>query len=426
MLIFLRTIIKKIAKRIMNARWPVFHKIKRIEKYWKLKIKYPLYYKLCSISPMENNKVVFIENRFPFLTNSFERLYNALKNFDNFVLVENYLLDIEGADRQHNKFLFEVTGIERQYDKRCMEMIKEVATARCVFVNDSSNIVGCIPFRKGTDIVQVWHACGAFKKWGFSNAKGKYGASLKDLLRYPLYANYTLVTVSSNDVAWAYAEAFNIPIESGKIKATGVSRTDVFFDENFRKNAFDKIYHVVPESREKKVILYAPTFRGNAGYAQSPDNMPLGLLKKKLQDEYVLLVKHHPLVKNRPKIKDGCENFTFDVTDELSIEELICASDICITDYSSIIFEYSLLEKPIIIYAFDIDEYADWRGFYYNFEEFAPGPIIKNDKDLVKCLLNLEKYDIGKVKEFRKKYMSACDGGSTERIIFEIFGKEVM
>lgn len=423
----MRTIVKKIARRAMNARWPIFHKLKSIEKYWKLKIKYPLYYKLCSLFPIENKKIVFIEKRSPIITNSFERLYNALKNHHNFDVVESYLLDVEGADRQHSKYLLlETTGIEKQYNKRCMAMIKEVATARCVFVSEASDIVGSIPFRKGTDIVQVWHACGAFKKWGFSNAKGKYGANLKDLLRYPSYANYTLVTVSSNEVAWAYADAFNIPLESGRIKATGVSRTDVFFDEEYRKNAFNKAHDVVPQSREKRVILYAPTFRGDAGHAQSPDNIPLGLLKEKLEDEYVLLLKHHPLVKNRPEIKEGCENFAFDVTDDLSIEELICTSDICITDYSSIVFEYSLLEKPIIIYAFDIDEYVDWRGFYYNFEEFAPGPVIKNDSDLVQCLSNIEKYDLGKVTEFRKKYMSACDGKSTERIIDEIFEKEIM
>lgn len=421
----MRTIVKKITRKVMNARWPIYHKLKSIEKYWKLKIKYPLYYKLCALFPIENKKIVFIENRFPILTNSFEQLYNALKNHHNYNVVESYLLDVAGANRQHSKYLLlETTGIEKQYNKRCMAMIKEVATARCIFVNDSSNIVGCIPFRKGTDIVQVWHGCGAFKKWGFSNAKGEFGANLKGLLRYPFYANYTLVTVSSDEVAWAYADAFNIPLENGRIKATGVSRTDVFFNEEYRKNAFDRIYDMVPQSKEKKVILYAPTFRGDAGFAQSPNNMPLGLLKEKLEDEYILLFKHHPLVKNRPKIEEGCENFAFDITDDLSIEELIYTSDICITDYSSIVFEYSLLEKPIIIYAFDIDDYVDWRGFYYNFEEFVPGPIIKNDNDLVQCLLDIDTFDINKVIEFRKKFMGACDGKSTARIIDEVFGKE--
>ena len=386
--------------------------MRSIIKYWKLKIKYPLYYRFRSLFHLEDKKIVFIENRLPSVTNNFERLYDALKNDHNYNVKKSYLLEADGT--------------ERQYNMRCMTMIKEVATARCVFVNDSSNIVGCIPFRKGTDVVQVWHACGAFKKWGFSNAKGKFGANIEDLLRYPFYANYTLVTVSSEEVAWAYADAFNIPLGSGKIKATGVSRTDVFYDEDYKKNAFDKIYGVVPQAQGKKVILYSPTFRGNAGNAQSPNNMSLKLLKEKLADDYVLLFKHHPLVRNRPKFEEGCADFVFDITDELSIEELICASDICITDYSSIVFEYSLLEKPIIIYAFDIDEYVGWRGFYYDFEEFAPGPIIRNDRDLIRCIVNIDKYDIGKVKEFRKKYMGACDGMSTERIIHEIFSEEGM
>ena len=386
----------------------MFKKFKKAGKFWRLKIKYPLYYRFHALLPVDEKKIVFIENRFPEITNSFSLLYHTL--------------DAEYDCKVTGCFLLEVDGSRRQYDRRCMKMIREVARARCVFVNDSSNVVGCLPFRKKTAVVQVWHACGAFKKWGFSNAKGLFGANLKELLRYPYYADYSLVTVSSPEVAWAYEEAFHISPDKGVVRATGVSRTDIFFQQEFRDNALSRLYQTVPQARGRKVILYAPTFRGSVGKAMPPSNLNQELFCDKFRGEYVLLCKHHPSVRKRPPIRPGCEDVVFDVTDTMTIEELMCVSDICITDYSSVVFEYSLFERPIIIYAYDIGQYSDWRGFYYDFESFVPGPIIRDNRELLNCIENIDTYDIDQVVTFKNKYMSACDGHATEHIIKEVFG----
>lgn len=383
-------------------------RLRRIKKFWILKIKYPLYYRLCALWPIIPQKIVFVENRFPQITNSFSLLYDMLSS--------QYNYQVSGS------FLLEVDSTKRQYNKRCMKMIRNVARAKCVFVNDSSDVIGCLPFRKGTKVVQVWHACGAFKKWGFSNAKGRFGVNMKELLKYPYYANYDLVTVSSPEVAWAYAEAFNIPEPNDIVKATGVSRTDIFFQPDFKQSAFDRLYEVVPQARGKKIILYAPTFRGSVGKAIAPSNLNQELFCKRFQEEYVLLCKHHPSVRIRPSIRSGCENTVFDVTETITIEQLMCVSDICITDYSSVVFEYSLFERPIIIYAYDMAQYADWRGFYYDFESFVPGPIVRNNQELLDCIADIGEYDIDRVKVFKKTYMSSCDGQATQRILKEVFG----
>jgi len=386
-------------------------RLNKIRKFWKLKIKYPFYYKLHAMMPVDEKKVVFIENRFPEITNSFSLLYETLE--------KSYDCHLSGS------FLLEVDGTKRQYDKRCMKMIRDVAGAAYVFVNDSSNVVGCLPFRKETKVVQVWHACGAFKKWGFSNARGKFGANMKELLKYPYYADYALVTVSSPEVAWAYSEAFNLPENNQVVKATGVSRTDIFFDEDFKKAAFDRLYEVVPEAVGKKVIMYAPTFRGSVGKAQAPANLNQEAFCEQFKDDYVLLCKHHPSVRRRPAIAGTCAHTVFDVTETMTIEELMCVSDICITDYSSVVFEYSLFEKPVIIYAYDIGHYSDWRGFYYDFETFVPGPVVRDNRELLACIAHIDEYDLSQVKDFRQKFMCACDGHATERIIKEVFGDKL-
>ncbi|MBO5089120.1 MAG: CDP-glycerol glycerophosphotransferase family protein, partial [Lachnospiraceae bacterium] len=112
-----------------------------------------------------------------------------------------------------------------------------------------------------------------------------------------------------------------------------------------------------------------------------------------------------------------CKDFCIEAGQDLLIEELLMVSDVCITDYSSIIFEYSLLNKPMFFFAYDLEEYYDERGFYYPYEEFVPGPIVKTTKELIQQLHCIEEYDISKIEAFCKQYMSACDGHSTKRIL---------
>ena len=109
----------------------------------------------------------------------------------------------------------------------------------------------------------------------------------------------------------------------------------------------------------------------------------------------------------------------------MSIEELLFVADICISDYSSLVFEYSLFEKPMIFFAFDLDNYYDWRGFYYDYKEFVPGPIYTTTEEMIDYIKHIDtKFDKQKVKQFRDKFMSACDGHATERIMKLVFDGE--
>ena len=387
---------------------------KHTDKYYRwyiFKYLYPKIYKKNAKKPVDENKVVFVELRLPNLTNSFQLLYDTL--------YINYDFDI------HCHFLRNTFTTRKDFRNRCKAFIKDIADAKYVFMDEATNIMGNFETRPETVITQLWHGCGAFKKFGFSTADAIFGATREQMEKYPFNRNYTHVTVSSPEVIWAYEEAMRYTHESGVVKALGSSRTDIFYDQEFIKHSFDVLYDVMPEAKGKKVILYAPTFRGRVAKATAPRVLDNEFMRYELGDEYVLLIKQHPLVRKRPEVNEFCSDFAMDVTTLMSIEELLCVSDICISDYSSLVFEYSLFERPMIFLAHDLDQFFDWRGFYYDYHELAPGPVVKNTTEVVDYIKNIDKnFDKKRVHDFREKFMSACDVHATERIINTVMSEE--
>ena len=389
------SVLKKFKKKFIS-------KLRRIRKHYRYKVYFPKVYSSYCTESVQENKVLFLEMRFTKLSNSFELIYKALEESGEYDLKCSYV-----------QFNF-IRG--REFTQRVNEMLKELATAKYVFVDDASLILSSIPLRKETVAINLWHACGAFKKFGRSTAELKFGSSAATLDKYPNYGNLTHVTVSSPEVIWAYEEAMHLP--KGIVKATGVSRTDQFYDKKFVESRKQKLYEIMPEAKDKKVILYAPTFRGHVATASSPDRIDFERFCRELGNDYVIVCKHHPFVKNPPIIPEELQHFARDLTKYLSIEDLLCCADICISDYSSLVFEYSLFEKPMIFYAYDYDNYCDWRGFYYDYSEFTPGPVVQTEDELLNSIKNIDtQFDKQKVIDFKEKFMGSCDGHATERII---------
>ena len=389
------SVLKKFKKKFIS-------KLRRIRKHYRYKVYFPKVYSSYCTEPVQENKVLFLEMRFTKLSNSFELIYKALEESGEYDLKCSYV-----------QFNF-IRGHE--FTQRVNEMLKELATAKYVFVDDASLILSSIPLRKETVAINLWHACGAFKKFGRSTAELKFGSSAATLDKYPNYGNPPHVNVSSPEDIWAYAEAMHLP--KGIVKATGVSRTDQFYDKEFVESRKQKLYEIMPEAKGKKVILYAPTFRGHVATASSPDRIDFERFCRELGNEYVIVCKHHPFVKNPPIIPEELQHFARDLTKYLSIEDLLCCADICISDYSSLVFEYSLFEKPMIFYAYDYDNYCDWRGFYYDYSEFTPGPVVQTEDELLNSIKNIDtQFDKQKVIDFKEKFMGSCDGHATERII---------
>ncbi len=387
---------------VKNTRKRVTKLLRRIHRYYRYKVYFPrIYNKYCE-QPVKKNKIVFLEMRFDTLSSSMSHMYDVMERSGKYELSCSYV---------HFNF-----SRGQEFTENVRHFLEELATAECVILDEASIILSCLSLRKETKAINLWHGCGAFKKFGRSTADLRFGASASTLDKYPNYRNLSLVTVSSPEVIWAYEEAMNLP--KGIVQATGISRTDLFYDEDFVNSRKEKLFAAMPEARGKKVILYAPTFRGHVASASAPDEIDFAMFEQALGSEYVLVCKHHPFVKNLPEIPEEQSHFARDLTDALTIEDLICTADICISDYSSLIFEYSLFEKPMIFFAYDYEDYCDWRGFYYDYYDLTPGPVVSTQEELLDTLLHIEeRFDKKKVEDFREKFMGSCDGHATERII---------
>lgn len=289
-----------------------------------------------------------------------------------------------------------------------------LATSRYFIIDDFYFPVYAINPRKGTEIIQLWHAAGAFKKFGFSTIGKSFGPSKEYLEVIKVHSNYSRVYVSSQFVIPFYAEAFDM--EKDRIFPLGLPRTDIFYDSSnkiYAKSKFEKIF---PELKKKKVILYAPTFRGSS-HNQVPFNIPIDfhVLKEMLGDQYTFIINLHPYMKTDLQI-DNSDEFVQLIHNELNIEELLMIADVLLTDYSSVIFDYSLLSRPIAFFVNDLEEYIQERDFYFEYTNFIPGPIFNNTQSLAEWLLQGD-FDMDRVTQFRNKFFDYHDGKASKRIV---------
>lgn len=290
------------------------------------------------------------------------------------------------------------------------KLLKLLATSKYTVVDDYAKILYTLKLRKNTKLIQVWHSCGAFKTMGFSR-KGDNRTSKSSLT----HKNYTDVIVSSKHVAPNFSEAFGVPIE--RIHPIGTPRTDVFFDDAYITDKKNQLRAKYPQLADKKLILFAPTYRGErrGGEYYPQSFIDLIKLEKELGDEYIVGLKLHPFVKGGLKINSNIIDFSA----EREINDLLFITDVLVTDYSSVIFEYAFLKKPIVFYVPDLDDYTRSRGFFYDFNEYIYGPVAKNQSELLEAVRKASVYE-DKLSDFYKKYLGACDGHSTERFFQKI------
>ena len=290
-----------------------------------------------------------------------------------------------------------------------------------ILIDDYYPIIYRVDYPETTKVLQVWHACGAFKSLGFERL-GKSGAPP---FNTRVHKCYTHVPVSSEHSARHHAEGFAISLD--KFYPVGIPRTDIFFDEEYKKSTTARMLEEFPECRgKKKVYLYAPTFRGdNALNARFPfDKFDLNRWGKFLEKEdSALIIKLHPFVKERVEIPQKYRDRIVDATDYREVNDILFIIDVLITDYSSIIYETSLLKKPMLFFAFDRRYYEATRDFYEPYEDLVPGKIVYDFDELLDAMKN-EDYEFHKMDAFIKKNFKYTDGKSTDRVIDQlILGK---
>lgn len=297
------------------------------------------------------------------------------------------------------------------------------AVCRCIYIDDIFPPVYCVEPRKGQRVVQLWHTPALLRKAGY--AIGKRGTVGEIVDRRIVHKNYTDVAASSSYVKNTLASVFNCSEDI--VHGWGCASTDVYFDKDFIEKAHNDLIKLVPnlnsQIRDRKILLYAPTYRGESEESAYTHRMlDLLLLKRMLGKDYVLLLKLHPFIKESTlfsaDLRELVHDFAFEVPSTVSIDTALCGSDMLITDYSTILFQYSLLTRPMVFYAFDFEQYTRRRPLFYDYATFVPGPIVYDTEQLGEAVLRqAEDFDAERMRHFAHKFMGGCDGHCTDRII---------
>lgn len=369
---------------------------------------YAVIFNFFSIFPLKKNKVVFLSPHNENFNDSLGAVMEEVIRRDEFRVVL-----ISGRDLK-----FETSNVKKIFSSigKAISFFTvkayHLATAHYIFLNDNFMPMGMLRFKENAVITQLWHAEGAFKKFGLDIEQPD---EIRELEKKG-NAKLTYVVCSSEEVAPIYANAFGV--SDYKVLPLGSARLDWFGKEinNDRLRAdFDKKY---PMCKGKQLALYAPTFRDNtADDERILENFDVASFNERFGDKYALLIRLHPQVHSNVRIPDGA----VDVCNYGNVTEIMRLCDFLITDYSSICMDFAIQDKPVYFYAFDLDLYERDRSFYFDYESYVPGPVAKDFQTLLNLINSTVSETYRKRRyDFNYSNFGTPDGKAAERIVDRI------
>ena len=363
-------------------------RVKQIIKMIFQQVILPVIYNIYAVKPVIPNTVILADAHHDEIPFSMLAIKDELMQHPELQITELYW----------NNSSCSVLGIFR--NMACF--MKKYATAETVIICDNFLPAASCRKRKGTSVIQLWHACGAFKKFGYDTS-----ADIPSYYIGNVLANCDLVTVSSQICVKPFSSAMRLPEKA--VRPVGVSRTDLYFNDTFNQACRNQFFSQYPNAQGKKIVLWVPTFRGNPGIASVKGLDDILHARDQLKDTHYFIIKLHPHTQAHIE-GTNCS---------ISSEELLPVADVVITDYSSILFDAMIYKHPLILFVPDLDEYLDNRGFYLDYNTL-PGLRAQNLEQLLQILTDedLLHSSVNKVyTDFYDKYMASCDGHSTKRII---------
>lgn len=278
-------------------------------------------------------------------------------------------------------------------------------TSKVIVTDDYVRYMRVIKLREGQRLMQIWHACGAFKKFGLDAP-----SQLTPEEERATHSQYSAVVVTAEKCRESYAGAFGISRDI--CLPLGLPRTDKLIKsaQEMHKSIFEKHSGL----NGKRIYLYCPTFRETDGkrVAYNPE-INWSNLSQSMRSDEVFIICRHPLMDYR--FENGEYPNILDLSGESTLA-LTAASDVIITDYSSVIHDAVLLSVPAVFYCPDYKKYE--RGFYLDFPEGLPGEMVTDGSELLDCIRKTaENPPKEKIERFKNEQLSACDGNSTERVV---------
>jgi teichoic acid ribitol-phosphate primase len=355
---------------------------------------------LFSFLPIRRRRVVLATARVPQLEGNLAHVHAAMRgrypSLEYVLLLEPYSYRLLG---------------KLAYLARLARGMYYLQTARLFVVDNAYLPIHVAPHRRGTTVVQVWHAVGALKRFGVDVV-----TPLPEPERTFLHRYYDYV-IAAADVARApYAAALRTPVE--RVLALGGPRTDFFFDEAAMAAARNRVLAAHPQLAGRRVVLYAPTFRGRGRDKRGAPPLDAVRLRAALPSDHALVLKTHPNLDRSATTTDGYDVVIDPATE---INELFAATDIFVTDYSSSIFEWALLRRPLILLTADLREYEKDPGLYLDYRTDMIGTQVR-DADEVASAIFEQRFDLAPYPAFIARHLGPSDGRASSRFVERFLG----
>ncbi len=378
-------------KEQLKKKYSKINKPLKVDMYWKYRKKY----KHKSSKPV----VMFMSEQSTSISTNLKAVKDRMlaRGMDkDYIIVESYRSSVTNP---------------RQGIKSWMDMLKKMAMSDFIFLDDHAPVLDWLILDKDTTLVQLWHAGAGFKSSGYSRW-GHIGCPAP----YSCHRQYKYGISGSKNIAHFFSEVGGI--NDSQVLPTGMPRIDEYLDEAYRAKKTKELYDKYPMCKDKKVILFAPTYRGtNKANAHYPyELIDFEQLYKLCGDEYVVLFKMHPWVASEVPIADKYRDRFVDVGRYPNINDLFYITELLITDYSSNIFEYSLMKKPMLFFAFDKIQYSFSRGFHRAYEQSAPGKVCATFDEVLKAIAEKD-FEYPKVEEYVEKHFDYIDSHASDRVI---------
>ncbi|MET0469153.1 MAG: CDP-glycerol glycerophosphotransferase family protein, partial [Aeromicrobium sp.] len=237
-------------------------------------------------------------------------------------------------------------------------------------------------------------------------------------------ATWSVLLSPSPYATKAFRSAFRY---EGRVLEAGYPRNDVLVTEAKERGEITRQrLGLRPQDR---VVLYAPTFRDDVKQGKQfvwDGALEWPPLVEGLDENTVILVRRHSVVRGSLRIPPELADRVVDVSDYPDMQDLLCVADVLVTDYSSVMFDYAILDRPIVLFCYDLEHYRDdLRGFYLDLEAEAPGPIVTTQEELRQALLEAQAHGdahAARRHEFRERFAPLDDGRATARVVDELFG----
>jgi CDP-ribitol ribitolphosphotransferase / teichoic acid ribitol-phosphate polymerase len=371
-----------------------------------------IFFYICYLFPINEKKILLIMTHDSSDEGNVGSTYHYFQNQDPDLIFkkvtrENYTFNVDKNLFKNLIYMF-------------IAVPYHIATSHTIFMDNVFLPFSSITVKHNTRLVQLWHGTGTIKKFGLDCEEGwikKLGKTTNE--------NTSHFIVGSSYMKEIYKTAFGA--NEDKIFSIGCPRTDLFFDKSIIDERRQDFYKSYPELINKKLVLYAPTFRD---YDNIPDDVDIHLdidkFIENLDNNYVLGLRLHPHLAHTVNLEKNTngpyQNRVYDFSDYTQLNTLLICCDSLITDYSSIIFEYALMKKPMIFYCYDLSKFEQsGRGFYSEYRSIIPGPIAFKTEDVVNSLME-DTNNQNIIDTFLDEYLENCDGHSRMRLYNLLMG----